>query len=54
MNRLLQLSKVSVQKEPGTSKSLSAQFEGFPDPVRMGVHGGVTDYFKLKPEEPLP
>jgi len=48
MSRLLQLSKVSVQKEPGKSKIKRAQFEGFPDTVRMGVHGGVADYFKLK------
>lgn len=54
MARLLHLSKVKVQKEPGKDKIKRAQFEGFPDTVRMGVHDGVAEYFKLKPEEPLP
>jgi uncharacterized OsmC-like protein len=54
MARLLHLSKVKVQKEPGKDKIKRAQFEGFPDSVRMGVHSGVADYFKVKPEQPLP
>ncbi len=54
MAKLLQLSKVKVEKEPGNNKIKRAQFEGFPDVVRMGVHGGVAEFFKLKPDEPLP
>ena len=54
MARLLHLSRVKVEKEPGKSKIKRAQFDGFPGVVRMGVHGGIADYFKLKPEEPLP
>lgn len=54
MARLLQLSKAKIHKEPGKDKIKRAQFEGFPDTVRMGVHDGVADYFKLKPEQPLP
>ena len=54
MARLLHLSRVKVDKEPGKSKIKRAQFDGFPGVVRMGVHGGIADYFKLKPEEPLP
>jgi uncharacterized OsmC-like protein len=54
MARLLHLSKVKVQKEPGKDKIKRAQFEGFPEVVRMGVHDGVADYFKVKPEQPLP
>lgn len=54
MARLLQLSKVKIQKEPGKDKIKRARFEGFPDTVRMGVHGGIADYFKVKPEQPLP
>jgi uncharacterized OsmC-like protein len=54
MARLLHLSKAKVHREPGKDKIKSAQFDGFPDVVRMGVHGGVADYFKLKPEQPMP
>jgi uncharacterized OsmC-like protein len=54
MSRLLQLSKVKVEKEPGNSKIKRARFEGFPDEVRMGVHGGVAEFFKLQPDQPLP
>jgi len=54
MARLLHRSKVKVHKEPGKDKIKRAQFEGFPDNVRMGVHGGVADFFGLKPAEPLP
>jgi len=54
MAKLLQLSKVNVEKEPGKNKIKRAQFEGFPVAVRMGVHGGVAEFFKLKPDEPLP
>ena len=54
MAKLLHLSKAKVHKEPGKNKIKRAQFDGFPDAVRMGVHGGVADYFKLKPEVPMP
>jgi uncharacterized OsmC-like protein len=54
MSKLLHVSKVRIEKEPGNSKVKRAQVEGFPDVLRMGVHGGVADFFKLKPDEPLP
>ena len=54
MARLLHLSKAKIHKEPGKDKIKRAQFDGFPDVVRMGVHGGIADYFKVKPGEPLP
>jgi len=54
MARLLHLSKAKVHREPGKDKIKRAQFDGFPDVVRMGVHGGVADFFKLKPEHPMP
>ena len=54
MSRLLHLSKVKVEKEPGNNKIKRARFEGFPDVVRMGVHGGVAEFFKLQPDQPLP
>ena len=54
MAKLLHLSRVKVEKEPGKNKIKRAQFEGFPDTVRMGVTTASADYFKLKPGEPLP
>ncbi len=54
MARLLQTSKVKVEKETGNSKIKRAQFEGFPDVVRMGVYGGIAEFFKLQPDQPLP
>lgn len=53
MGKLLHTSKVKVHKEPGKNKIKRAEFEGFPDVARMGVHGGIAEYFKLKPEEPM-
>jgi uncharacterized OsmC-like protein len=54
MAKLLHTSKVKIHKEPGKNKIKRAQVEGFPDILRMGVHGGVADFFKLSPDEPLP
>jgi uncharacterized OsmC-like protein len=53
MGKLLHLSKVKVSREPGNSKIKRAEFEGFPGAVRMGVHGGIAQYFKRVPEEPM-
>jgi uncharacterized OsmC-like protein len=53
MGKLLHLSRVKVCREPGNSKIKRAEFEGFPGAVRMGVHGGIAQYFKRNPEEPM-
>jgi uncharacterized OsmC-like protein len=53
MAKLLQVSKVKVHKEPGNSKIKRAEIEGFPGAVRMGIHGGIAQYFKLSPDEPM-
>ncbi len=54
MGRLAHLSKVQIHKEPGKNKIKRIQFEGFPDVVRMGVHDGIAEFFKVTPDEPLP
>jgi uncharacterized OsmC-like protein len=54
MDKLLHTSKVKIQKEPGKSKIKRAQVVGFPDVLRMGIHGGIAQYFKLSPDEPMP
>src|SRR5258708_25880869 len=53
MGKLLHTSKVKIHKEPGKNKIKRAEIEGFPGAVRMGVHGGIAQYFKLSPEEPM-
>ncbi len=54
MERILAISRNKVQKEPGKSKIKRIRFDGFADDVRMGVHGGIADFFGIKPDEPLP
>ena len=54
MAKLIHLSKVKIHKEAKKKKIKVAQFEGFPGSVRMGLHGGVAEHFKIQPEEPLP
>jgi uncharacterized OsmC-like protein len=54
MGKLLQVSKVKIERESGNSKIKKAHFEGFSDSARMGIHGGIAQYFKLSPDEPRP
>lgn len=53
MGKLIQMSKVRISKEPGKSKIKRAEIEGFPGAIRMGIHGGIAQYFKLSPDEPM-
>ncbi len=53
MGKLIQTSKVKISKEPGKSKIKRAEIEGFPGALRMGIHGGIAQYFKLSPDEPM-
>jgi len=53
MGKLIQTSKVKISKEPGKSKIKRAEIEGFPGAIRMGIHGGIAQYFKLSPDEPM-
>jgi len=54
MGRLAHLSRVKIHKEPGNSKIKRTEIEGFPGVTRMGVHGGIAEFFKVAPGEPLP
>jgi uncharacterized OsmC-like protein len=51
--KLIHTSKVKIQKESGKSKIKRAEIEGFPGTLRMGIHGGIAQYFKLSPDEPM-
>jgi len=52
--KVLQVSKVKIEKEPGKNKIKKAQIEGFPDVFRMGIHGGIAEFFKVSVTEPMP
>lgn len=54
MAKPIHLSKVKLHKEAKKKKIKVAQFDGFPGKVRMGLHGGVAEHFKIQPDEPLP
>ncbi len=54
MSRLMHISRVKIHKEPGKDKVKRVEFEGFPGVTRMGVNGGIAEFFKVQPEEPLP
>jgi uncharacterized OsmC-like protein len=53
MGKHIHTSKVKVFKEPGKSKIKRAEIAGFPGALRMGIHGGIAQYFKLSPDEPM-
>jgi uncharacterized OsmC-like protein len=54
MGRTAHVSKVKIHKEAGKNKVKRIQFEGFPGVARMGVHGGIAEFFKVEVDEPLP
>jgi uncharacterized OsmC-like protein len=54
MAELVQVSKVKIEKEPGKGKVKKAVIEGFPQPIRMGVHGGVKKFYRVESGEDLP
>src|SRR2546427_3801572 len=54
MGKLVHVSKVKVYKEPGKGKIKKAYIEGFPEPIRMGVHGGIKKFFGVESGEDLP
>ena len=54
MSELVHVSKMKVYKEPGKGKVKKVYLDGFPNPVRMGVHGGIKKFYGVEPEEDLP
>jgi uncharacterized OsmC-like protein len=54
MGETVHVSKVKVYKEPGGGKVKKAIIEGFPDPIRMGLHGGVKKFLHMEDGEDLP
>ncbi|MCL4401669.1 MAG: OsmC family protein [Acidobacteria bacterium] len=54
MGELLYVSKARVYKEPGKGKVKKTYIEGFPEPIRMGLHGEVKKFFHVEGGEDLP
>ena len=54
MGELVDVSKVKVYKEPGKGKIKKAIMERFPQPIRMGLHGGVKKFYHVESDEDLP
>jgi uncharacterized OsmC-like protein len=54
MSELVHCSKIRIYKEPGKGKVKKAFIEGFPEPIRMGLHGGVKKFYRVDSDEDLP
>lgn len=52
MGDLIHTSRARIHKDKGPVRR--AYIEGFPDPVRYGVHGGIKKFYGIEPEEELP
>ena len=52
MPEIIHVSKVKIIKDKGPVRR--AYIEGFRDPVRYGVHGGIKMFYGVEPEEELP
>ena len=51
-NMLVHTSKVKIVQKKRPLRL--AYIEGFTEPVKFGVHGGIKDFYKMEPEEDLP
>lgn len=54
MAELVQCSKVTICRESGKGKVKKAFIGDFPQPVRMGLHGGVKKFYHVESGEDLP
>ena len=52
MGELIHTSHVRIVKDKGPLRR--AYIEGFADPVRYGVHGGIKEFYGVEPVEELP
>ncbi len=49
---LVHTSKVKIYQDKRPLRL--AYIEGFPEPIRFGVHGGIKHFYKLEPDEDIP
>ena len=52
MPEVIHVSRVRIVKDKGPVRR--AYIEGFPEPVRYGVHGAIKKFYGVEPEEELP
>lgn len=52
VGELIHTSRIRIVKDKGPVRR--AYIEGFADPVRYGVHGGIKKFYGVEPEEELP
>ena len=49
MSRIVHTSNITITLEEGPSRK--AVIKGFPEPVFYGVHGGISKFYNVTPEE---
>ena len=52
MGKLIHTSRMKIEKLKGPLRH--AYLEGFAEPVRFGVHGGIKHFYGIEPEEEVP
>ncbi len=48
MGEVVHTSRIRIVREKGPTRR--AVIEGFGEPVRYGVHGGIKKFYKVEPE----
>jgi hypothetical protein len=52
MGKLIHTSRIRIEQLKRPLRH--AYLEGFSDPIRMGVHGGIKAFYGVEPEEDVP
>ncbi len=52
MAEIIHVTRARIIKDKGPVRR--AYIEGFAEPVRYGVHGGIKKFYGVEPEEELP
>ena len=52
MADIVHTSRLRLEKIKGPIRH--AYLEGFADPIRFGVHGGIKKFYGLEPDEEIP
>jgi hypothetical protein len=49
MSEVVHTSRIKIVREKGPTRR--AMIEGFPEPIRYGVHGGIKKFYNVEPEK---
>ncbi len=49
MRKIIHQSRITITRENGPTRK--AEIEGFDEPVYYGVHGGISKFYNVTPEE---